>query len=289
MPVCQHCGSEDVIRRGYSKSGRLKIQCKGNCGLYSLVDDEDATSQNVYPNILLFDIETLPILAYTWGAWEQNINPIQVVKDWCILSYSAKWLGNPKIISDVLLPQEAINRDDSRLMKNLWELIDKANIIIGHNSKRFDIKKINTRFWKHHFPKPSSYRHIDTLTSAKEVFGLTYNKLDYIAEFIGIQRKLETDFQLWADCDMGNEQALQTMREYNERDSEIEEVIYLNMREWIPNHPNLSVYSTIKDVCPICLGTSYREIGLYTATKKQYPEYRCDSCKGIWHSNKSIK
>lgn len=189
-------------------------------------------------------------------------------------------------MSDVLLPKEAVSRDDSRIIKSLWGLLDRADIIIGHNSKRFDIKKINTRFWKHHFPKPKSYKHIDTLLSAREVFGLTYNKLDYIAEFIGIQRKLETDFQLWAACDVGNKDALQTMREYNERDSEIEELVYLSMREWIPNHPDLSAYSEIKDVCPVCLGKKYKEIGLYTATKKQYPEYRCD-CGAVWHSTKS--
>ena len=233
-------------------------------------------------------METLPIVAYTWGVWEQNINSIQVIKDWCLLSYSTKWLGSSYIMSDVLLPEEAISRDDSRMTKNLWSLIEQADIIIGHNSKRFDIKKINTRFWKHNLPKPSSYKHIDTLISARQVFGLTYNKLDFIAEFLEIQKKIETDFELWEMCDRGNKKALQKMREYNERDAEIEEIVYLNMREWIPNHPNLSAYFETKEMCPVCMGGNYKEIGLYTATQKQYPEFRCE-CGAVWHSNKSIK
>lgn len=239
-------------------------------------------------NILSIDIETLPILGYSWGVWNQNIYPDQIKKDWCLLSYSAKWINSPHIISNVLTPKEATSRNDTRLAKEIWKLLEKASIIIGHNSKRFDIKKINTRFWKHGLHMPSSYKHIDTLVSAKAVFGLTYNKLSFIAEFKGIQDKLETDFDLWERCDSGEQASLNRMLSYNERDVEIQESIYLEMRDWIPNHPRLDVMANLSDVCPICLGTNFKEIGLYTARQYQYPEYRC-SCGSVWHSNKSVK
>lgn len=238
-------------------------------------------------NILCIDIETLPILGYSWDVWNQNIYPNMVKKDWCLLSYSAKWIDSPNIISNVLSPKEATSRNDLKLAKEIWNLLEKADIIIGHNSKRFDIKKINTRFWKHDLNKPSSFKHIDTLTAAKSVFGLTYNKLQFIAEFKGIQDKLDTDFELWDRCDAGDKEALQKMLRYNERDVEIQEQVYFKMRNWIPNHPRLDVISNLNDVCPICLGNNYKEIGVYTANAYQYPEYRC-SCGAVWHSTKSI-
>ena len=248
--------------------------------------DGDELQKDV--KILSFDIETLPLLAYTWGAWEQNVNPVQLVKDWCLLSYSAKWLNSDSVISNVLTPSEAKRRNDKRITKEVWRLIDEADIIIGHNSRRFDIKKLNTRFWKHNMPVPGSYKHIDTLTSARSVFGITYNKLDYIAEFIGIQKKLDTDFQLWKDCDSGVKKALTKMREYNDVDAIIQEKIYLEMRSWIPNHPDMTVFAGVNGACPICLKAGSKRIGEYTARKKQYPEYRC-SCGAIWHSSKFVK
>jgi hypothetical protein len=60
------------------------------------------------------------------------------------------------------------------------------------------------------------------------------------------------------------------------------------MRKWIPNHPDMSVFAKVKDVCPVCLGDDNKPIGVYTAYKNQYPEFRC-SCGAVWHSSKSIK
>lgn len=239
-------------------------------------------------HILSIDIETLPILGYSWGVWNQNIYPEQIKKDWCLLSYSAKWMDSTSVISNALSSREAVTRNDEKLANEIWKLLEQADLIVGHNSRRFDIKKINTRFWKHGLHQPSSYKHIDTLVAAKQVFGLTYNRMNSVAEFKGIQHKLETDFELWERCDNGDRDALKEMLTYNERDVEIQEAIYFEMRDWIPNHPRLDIIANLSNVCPICLGENYKEIGLYTATNYQYPEYRC-SCGAVWHSNKSVK
>ena len=238
--------------------------------------------------VLVLDIETLPILTYTWGVWNQNIYPKQVVKDWCVLSYAVKWLGDSRVISDVLTSREAVMRDDQRLVTNLWKLLDEADVVIAHNGKRFDMRKLNTRFWRANLHKPSSYKIIDTLTVARSIFGLTYNKLDYIAKFIGADEKLETDFSLWARCDYGHKSALQEMKTYNEQDISTLEQVYLSMREWIPNHPDLGIYQNLEGVCPVCLSTNIKEIGLYTANKLQYKEHRCSKCYSTWHNTKAI-
>jgi hypothetical protein len=235
------------------------------------------------------DIEVLPILGYAWAAYNQNIYPNQVKKDWSLLSYSAKWVGSDTIISRVLTPNEAVQRNDLALAKDLWALLDEAFIVITHNGRRFDIRKINTRFWKHRLHKPRSYRVIDTLVAARSVFGLTYNGMNEIAKFKEADEKLHTDFKLWARCDEGNEQALNEMLEYNEQDVNIQEQIYMEMREWIPDHPNLGIYQNLKNVCPICLGTDYSTVGIFVTNKSRFPEHRCKNCNSIFHDSKPIK
>lgn len=239
------------------------------------------------PALLVLDIETLPILAYVWGAYEQNLNIDSIVKDWVVLAWSAKWLGSDKIISDILTSKEALDRNDERLVGGFWKLLDRANVVIGHNSKAFDIRKLNTRFMFHELTPPSYYKHIDTYLAARSAFGMTFNKLDYIASYLELDRKKHTDFSLWVRCDNGDKKALRKMRDYNIQDVKMLEDIYLRIRGWIPNHPNTSLIANI-DACPVCLGT-YKRIGEYFTSKKAYPEYRCNNCGAIFHGTKSIK
>ena len=66
------------------------------------------------PQILLLDIETLPMHFRAWRPGKQYLRVDQMVdgKDWVVLSWSAKWLCAPDIVSDILIPSEAIERDD---------------------------------------------------------------------------------------------------------------------------------------------------------------------------------
>jgi hypothetical protein len=196
-------------------------------------------------------------------------------------------MGDDRIISDILTPREAINRNDKRILGTVWKLVEEANVLITHNGARFDMKKLNARFWKNKFHRPSSYKMIDTLTSAKAAFGLTYNSADFIAKYLNLQEKLDTDFALWVACDHGDSEALKYMREYNEQDIRTQEEIYMNMREWIPNHPDMSVFASMDNVCPVCLGGNHEQIGFYMAKKLMYPEHRCSDCGSIWHDSKA--
>lgn len=239
--------------------------------------------------VLVFDIETLPLWIRTWGRWPEYPSNKQLIHDYCILSWSAKWLNDDKIISECLTPKETSKRDDERIVRLLWKLLDSADVVIAHNGKRFDIRKVNTRFWKYNLPKPSSYKVIDTLVSVKEVFGLSFNNQDYIAKFKELEEKLDTNYELWIACENGDKNALDYMRTYNEGDVRTLEQIYLDVRNWIPNHPNMALIENMKDVCPVCLNGSYEECGEFVANTYKYPEYRCSSCGSTWHGSKSKK
>jgi hypothetical protein len=171
----------------------------------------------------------------------------------------------------------------------MWKLFDDADIIIAQNGKKFDIPKMNTRFWKYGMPRPSSYKIIDTLDAARRAFGMTYNSLDYLGEYLGAGRKLKTEFDLWIKCDNGDKESLEKMQEYNENDVILLEEVYLKMRGWMPNHPKFTAYEKVEGVCPVCFDSNIKNIGLYTAVVKQYQEFRCSHCGSVWHNTKPEK
>src|ERR1019366_7143841 len=95
--------------------------------------------------VLFMDIETAPLISYTWGIWDQNIGLNQIHSDWHVLSWSAKWLGSKDIMYQDQRKAKNI-QDDKELLKRMWELLDEADVVVGQNSKSFDIKKLNARF-----------------------------------------------------------------------------------------------------------------------------------------------
>ena len=101
-------------------------------------------AKNRSPRILLFDIETAPLLAWVWGVWEQNA--IDIESPWYFLSFSAKWLGE-KTARTFSLDQysryKKKRENDAHLVRELWKLFDEADIIIAHNGDAFDIPRSN--------------------------------------------------------------------------------------------------------------------------------------------------
>lgn len=283
---CPKCGNSHVSHRG-TRRGKQRYQCQ-KCYKYFSGGNQYTFNLSENVRVLVFDIETLPSIGYFWSPWGTDIRPVQLIKDWAVLTWSAKWLNDTHMITDCLTPQEALDRDDKRISQSLWNLLDKANVVIAQNGKKFDVPKMNARFWKYGFPQPSSYKIIDTLEAARKVFGLTYNNLDSLGEYIGIGHKIKVEFPLWVDCDHGDKKAIKEMQEYNECDVFLLEDIYNSMKAWIPNHPKFTLYDKVIGKCPICFG-KYEKIGVYTAAQKQYLEYRCSECGVVFHDTKFIK
>jgi DNA polymerase elongation subunit (family B) len=222
--------------------------------------------------VLLFDIETSPMRSYTWSCWKQNIGTNQIISDWFILTWSAKWLFEDEVLSDKLTGEESLKENDERITKTLFDLIDEADVTISHNGDKFDIRRINTRFLIHGLGTPSSYINIDTLKHARKQFSISSNRLDYLGQFLGIGRKIDTGgFELWSRCMKGEDEALKEMQEYCDQDVKLLEDVYLTLRPYIKPHPNLGLYinDDIKR-CPTCGSDKIRPIGDYYTTVSIY-------------------
>lgn len=242
------------------------------------------------PKILLFDLEVSPMKAYVWERWRQNISLDQTISENFIIAWSAKWLYDSKIMGDVLTPEEIIHEDDFRIVKNLWELINEADIVIAHNAKHADIPWMNSRFIMHNMIPPKPYLVVDTLEVSRKQFGFSSNKLDALAGYFNIPHKLETGFQLWKSCMEGDEQSLKYMLEYNNRDVLILEEVYLKLLPWIKSHPNISMLVQ-KDCCSHCGSDEYEllEGQYYYTSVGKYQLYRCKHCGTVFRARLSDK
>jgi RNase P subunit RPR2 len=243
--------------------------------------------------ILVIDIETAPLELHGWKLWDENFSLDQISKDWSILSYAAKWLGKKKIFyADTGGRGAKRVRDDKPLMKGLLGLLNQADIVIAQNGKKFDVRKINARLAVHGFKPPEPYRVIDTMLVAKKYFAFTSQKLKYTSEAFGVPPKDDHDefqgFKLWAEVLKDNPKAWRVMKRYNKQDIVATEHVYLKMRPWIENHPNLGVYSMSNTpICPNCGSPDLERKGR-RANKQggSYMRLQCHDCGA--HSREKI-
>ena len=240
------------------------------------------------PKVLIIDIETSPLQAHTWHTGKQRIGYEQIINEWFMLSYACKWLFDSKVYGASLTPAEAINRDDSRICRELWKYLDQCDVVIGHNCQNFDIPKAQTRFLINKLAPPSPFRIIDTLLVARKNFRFSSNKLDYIGELILNDRKLHTEYQLWLRCLAGDAKSLEEMLVYNKKDVLLEEEAYVFLRPYIKSHPNMAIYQeAIEPTCPTCGSVDIEECGHYSTSVNRYLAFRCKDCGAICRSRKT--
>lgn len=240
------------------------------------------------PKILMLDIETLPCLAYIWGIYKQKPTFEQIVKDWCIITWSAKWLYDDVIYSDALTIKEANDRNDKRILKPLWELLEECDVAVGHNLNSFDKRKINARFIIKGFKPPMTYQTIDTLKHAQKIGAFTSHKLNNLLKMLDKETKIETNYELWKRAagtypDKEDQQkAISEMLEYNKNDVVILEDLYLTLRPWMKSHPNVGLFSEVtNNLCPACGSDSLFWKGSYVTMAGKYETFRCNECGAI--------
>jgi uncharacterized protein YprB with RNaseH-like and TPR domain len=244
---------------------------------------EEEVIERVQPKVLVFDIETAPILGYVWRLWDQNVGLNQIHSDWYVLSWSAKWLGTPE---DEVMYEDQRNakviEDDSKILATIWNLLDEADIVITQNGKKFDVKKLNARFILNGFQPPTPYRHIDTLVLARRHFGFTSNKLEYMTDKLCTKyKKLKhakfSGFELWKECLAGNLEAWDEMEVYNRYDVLSLEELYNKLIPWDNSIDFNAYHDSLETECS-CGNTEYVKAGFHTTNLGRYQMYKCTSC-----------
>lgn len=237
------------------------------------------------PKVLVFDVETSPIVAHVWGLRDQNISLNQIVKDWQVIAFAAKWLGQPKVYY-----YDTRNQcDDKLLMQTLWNFLDKADIVITQNGQNFDSRKVNARFIEHGMKPPKPYKHLDTYKIAKAAAEFTSHKLEYLTEklctkYKKLSHKKFPGMSLWNECLKGNKQAWQEMKTYNIHDVLSTEELYTKLKAWTPK----TAPSTYTEGCVSCGRFEFERRGVDRTASAQWQRLRCIPC-GKWQRGIKIK
>lgn len=75
------------------------------------------------------------------------------------------------------------------MLKRVWDVIDQADAVVGHNVGRFDLRNLRTEMAEAGMRPPRPVKVIDTLTIARREFSFESNTLDAIAARFGVTRK----------------------------------------------------------------------------------------------------
>jgi uncharacterized protein YprB with RNaseH-like and TPR domain len=180
--------------------------------------------------ILLLDIETTPLQVYTWGLWDQNIGINQIIKSTEMMCFGAKWLGQKSVTF------KSVHHDGKKsMLEELHKLMDEADALVGWNSASFDHKHINREFLENGMTPPSPVKDLDLMTIVKANFQFPSNKLDYVAQKLGVGSKVKhSGFELWIKCMEGEDKAWKEMKKYQIQDVQLLDSLYGILLPWFP-------------------------------------------------------
>jgi len=172
---------------------------------------------------LYVDIETSPMIAYTWRIGRKiDLSHDNILREPAIICICWKWEGQE-------VKSLTWDRDqcDKAMLSKFIGILLSADEVIGHNGDRFDLPWIRTRCFFHGIPVPHQLPSVDTLKQARKGFNFPSNRLDYLGKYMGVGRKKETGgFGLWRGVMDKDAASLRTMVDYCKRDVELLERVH---------------------------------------------------------------
>ena len=210
------------------------------------------------PKRLFYDIETSYNIVKSWRiGFNINLNMEDIIQERAIITIAYKWEGEEDVT--VLTWNKGC---DKKIIEDFVKVMAESDELVGHNLDRYDTKFIMARALKHNISVLPKYQSTDTLKLAKKHFMLNSNKLDYIAQYLGIGHKTKhRGMPMWDDIVLRNDpKALEEMIEYNVQDVFLTEQVYHKLMEYsLPKVNHASKQTGDKHTCPQC-GSDHAEL-----------------------------
>ena len=227
MQLCENC-----LRRHWkaklNKNGTQVKHRNGNlvyiCIYCGTAQEEDntfiETNRGIQANILYIDTEISKSIYYNYGAKvpSKYLSYHNLISEWYMMGWCASYHGQETIWSGFLSGKDSKAHNDGAIAGRLWELMNAAEIIAGHNVDGFDLKKCNTVFLRHGLPFITGKKTIDTLKLARSKLSLESNALDYISQYLGFSGKDDITNDDWIAAMNGNTKTLKKIEKYCQGD-----------------------------------------------------------------------
>lgn len=232
--------------------------------------------------ILFLDLETSPNLAHVWGLWQQNVAITQLERSTEVICWGARWLGSDKVIF-----KSQHHHGKEKMLDELHKVMNEADVLIGWNSAAFDSKHIKREFIENCYLPPAPWKELDLMRVVKSQFKFPSNKLDYVAQKLGVGAKVQhSGFQLWLDCMAGNSKAWAEMKEYQIQDVNLLVDLYDILLPWIDNHPHVGASQGNTEACRNCGGMNLVRSGKKILSGSTVQRWQCKDCGRYLHGAK---
>lgn len=217
------------IQSDFRKAKVLKTTTDENLleSLYNTVIEE----KDIQRRKLFFDIETSPNIVFSWRIGNKiTLSHDNIIQERGVICVCWKWEDEDEVHS-----LEWDKGDDKQLLEEFSKIIDSADEIVTQNGDVYDVKWLRTRCIFHNIPISPKFNSIDTLKLAKSGFYFNSNKLDYMGSYLGVGKKIKTEFDLWKDIVLHNDPAaMKKMVEYCKEDVRVLERVYNKLKPYCP-------------------------------------------------------
>jgi hypothetical protein len=232
------------------------------------------------PKILFYDIETSPLRAWVWRLGKQVVRHIQLDDDYNkygIICITYCWNdGKPAKAIDWGYKEQ----DSSKVVERFDKIIKQADITIGKNSDRFDVKHINTiRMMNNLSPMPEWVKYTDDLEKQmRKYFYLPSYGLDYFSDLLGFGGKIKMEFQDWIDIvektPGQGRQKLKKMVNYGKKDVEDTRALWNYVSKHFDHKFNMATYNQDM-VCKHCGSSHIHKNGIRQSGQSMYQLFFC--------------
>ena len=226
---------------------------------------------------LYFDIETSPCHAWVWNTGKQYISHQQLLSSSTIICIT--WIWDNETEAKSLHWDK--HQNDKTMLQKFRAVADKADVLVAHNGKSFDVKHINTRIAYHQLEPLAISTLEDTLLSARKTLRLPSFSLDYICKYFNLGCKIKTEIDLWLDVWLRNDRKrLKEMVEYGKHDAVLLKAASNRLKSYLPIKRNLAILNEDSRICPKCGELLWkwdkRVIGLRLVQR-----YKCSKCRSM--------
>lgn len=237
--------------------------------------------------ILTIDIENTPNVSFNWEAKALYIPHNMLIQHRRMLCFSAKWHGD----------DHTYFYRGKGMVETALEMMTEADAIITFNGKKHDIPILKTEILERRLTMPPPVHQIDLIETARRVFKLYSNSLDYVCKHFGLPGKLDSGgWETWRHIAMDEfirsmgmkpppnpnlDAAWRLMEKYNRWDVEITEMLYDFLLSWIPSHPNRAIGDPSKEdqyLCPRCGSEDVHPQGFSYLAAGRYQRWVCNTC-----------
>lgn len=245
-----------------------------------------AIDPGVRNRILILDVERLDgITQQHW--WDRGdlknryIHYETVIRQPRTTIACMKWYDDPDIIRLAEWDEGA----RPRFLRNIYDLMAEADIIVGHNLDRADVPWLKGDMHiEARLPPLPPFKTVDTLKVMRKEFGsgAPFKSLDAFLKIVGHPGKTDTyDRQAMERAVAGSIEDQQRETDYCAGDVAATQWLYDWLRPHIKNHPALFVDGQNKlTTCNRCGSETEDTAKRYVANVMTYTMRKCPNCNG---------